>query len=140
MGSMSDKTRLEMKRPPSRNLPTPQNNAPTSEEQPIASTVGHTETSTSVGEMLIVISQVNASTVSPEMVVSLPQVTSTPSTHRTTQNMIGDQRPLFPLSFTLRLSDREQPYYMSTDMMASLNPSASTCIDNEMAITSPTNP
>lgn len=57
--------------------------------------------------MPIVISQTTALTLSPEMVVSLPQVTSVSITPRATQNMIGDQRHPFPLSFMLPLSGKE---------------------------------
>lgn len=68
------------------------------------------------------------------MVVSSLQVTSMPTIPKVAQNMIGDQKPHFPLSFTLPLSGREQPYGMPTAMMASLHLSASMYADNAMAI------
>ncbi|KAI5412570.1 hypothetical protein KIW84_057292 [Lathyrus oleraceus] len=90
--------------------------------------------------MSIIISQITTSTMPSEMVASLPQVASVPNIHRSTQNMIGDQMPPFPLSFTLSLSGREQPYGMPTTMMESPHPSASTYEDNTMATTSHINP
>lgn len=80
------------------------------------------------------------STVSLEMVVSLPQITSMVTTFMAMKNMIGYQRTSFPLSFMLPLSGREQPYGMRVVMMVSLHPTVSTYADNEMAIASPINP
>lgn len=80
------------------------------------------------------ISQITMSIVSLEMVVSLLQVTSVAIILRATQNMIGDQRPRFPLSLTLPLSGREQSYVMPTAIMASLHPSKFTYADNATTI------
>lgn len=57
--------------------PPPLNNALNLEEQSVASTIGHEGTSTSVGEIPTVISQITTSTVSQKMVVSLPEVVLT---------------------------------------------------------------
>lgn len=89
--------------------------------------------------MFIIISQITEITISPEITISLPQVISVPTTLRATQNMVGDQRPPFPLSFTLPLNGREHPYGMPTALMASMNPSASTHADNATANASPVN-
>lgn len=132
----SGKSLPNMDHTPSRNLPPPQNNAPNSKEQPVKSTTSNVGTSTSIGEMPTIISQITKSTISPEMVVSLSQVKSAPTTPRATQNMIGDQRPHCPLSFTLPINGREQPYGIPTKMMASLRPSASMYVDNSIATTS----
>lgn len=51
--------------------------------------------------------------VPPEVMVSLPQVMSVPTTPRATQNMIGDPRPPFPLNFMLPPSGRELPLWHS---------------------------
>lgn len=62
-------------------------------------------------------------------------LSSVPTTLRVTHN-IGDQRPHFPLNFTLPHVGREQPYGMSTAIMEGLHPSASTYADNEMVVVS----
>lgn len=47
--------------------------------------------------------------------------------------------PLFPLNFLLALGDREQPYGMSTTIMADLHHNTLTYIDNVMTLVSPIN-
>lgn len=122
-------TRLTLKK----TLP-PRRNAHNIEDKPIDLTVGHARTSTTVGENPTVISQITASTVPPEVVVSLPQVTSVPTTHKATQNLTLDPKPPFPLNFTLPQSGRELPYSMSTTMMVGLQTNTSTYVNNTMAI------
>lgn len=139
-GLRSGKTLPKMARPPSRTLPHPQNNVSTLGEPSDASSDSHIGTSTFVGEMHIIIGQITTSNVSPEMVVPLSRVTSVSIIPMAAQNVIGDQRPHVPLIFTLPLSDREQPYDLTTAIIASMYPNASTYVDNLMAIASPNNP
>lgn len=134
----SGKTLVDITRP--KNTPLPQNNALDNEEQPFEYTVSGACTSTTIGAATLFVTQMSDSTTLLKVMVPPPQVTSIPTTLRVTQGIIGDHRPSFLPSFTLRLSSREYPYGMPTAMMANLQTNASRYADNTMTVASPLNP
>lgn len=76
----------------------------------------------------------------PEVAVSLPYKTSTPTNPRATKPILGDLKHSFLLNFTLPPGGREYRYGIPTTMMTNLQTNAYTYAYNLVTIASPFNP
>lgn len=103
-------------------------------------TVGDTGTTTFIGVITHIISQILVLTTLSEVMVPPPQVKSIPVTPRVTQALIEDPKTFFIASFTLPSGSREYPYDTPTTIIAGLKTNEFTYVDNEMTIASPLNP
>lgn len=73
-------------------------------------TVSGARTLTSIGVSSHVISQMPVSATLPKVMVPPPKVTSTLTTPRVTQTVIGDHMPSFLTRYMLPPGSREYPY------------------------------
>ena len=96
--------------------------------------------STSVGVTAPAASQAVKSTAGPEMVVSQPHVTATPTTPLVTQLVSLGPRPTASQQLSFPQVTRDYPYGMPYSFMVGFQTSPSTYADNSLAVFSPFHP